>query len=151
MSFSAYVNSTRKLPCSFWCGKRIYLPALHLFWRLVGRFRRSSVSLVNAMRRTRSVERWPSCTWDRLWENLVSATQPRVLPAIEIQLLKTTRQIDGLLRGRRVSSRLHFFLCRNDENRSFGVTRLTCCQNCQFPLEGTWEPLERQRCWDRAD
>lgn len=48
---------------------------------LLGHFRRLSASLVNAPRRTHSVERWPPCTWDRSWENSVPATQPRV-PAV---------------------------------------------------------------------
>lgn len=78
--FCAYVDSARKMP-SLFSTRKMRLSSRVASPHLLGHFRRLSASLVNAPRRTHSVERWPPCTWDRSWENSVPATQPRV-PAV---------------------------------------------------------------------
>ncbi|EGI64981.1 hypothetical protein G5I_06441 [Acromyrmex echinatior] len=60
---------------------------------------------------------------------------------IEIQLLKTTQvRLTACRVWETRPIKTPLFLCRNDGNRlcrSVTDTRLTCRQNCQFPLEGT--------------
>lgn len=127
--FCAYVDSARKIPSLFPTRKmRLFSRAASP--RLLGHFRRLSASIVNASRRTHSVERWPPCTWDRSRDNFVLATQPRV-PAVvgpavrsavklwrpvigKTHLVKASRDI--LSRRRELIAQCHWAVARTNSH-----------------------------------